>query len=141
DRVGAVNDRLLWRFPAAPPADPLGTAARRIGGRTGAQLASAGVLAAVVNDKGEIVAANSLFTDRAIDRGQVIEQARFADLVEADDGQQMRLVSEGEAGQPLRAVHVPADPRSEGGAGTFLLFETGRADSAGDSSNLQSLLD
>src|SRR4051812_24154726 len=48
DRVGASNDLLLWHFPAAPAADPLGTAARRISGPTGQRLAAAGVLAAVV---------------------------------------------------------------------------------------------
>ena len=141
ERIGALGDRLLWRFPAAPAADPLATAARRISGPTGGQLAAAGVLAAVVNPNGEIVAANSLFTDRAIEPGHVIHQARFGDLVEISDKEQMRLVAEGETGRALRTVHVPADPGAEGGAGTFLLFDSGSADSLGDSSNLQSLLD
>ena len=141
DRVGALGDRLLWRFPDAPAADPLGTAARQISGSTGAQLASAGVLAAVVNAKGEIVAANSLFADRAIEVGRAIDQARFADLVVVGDGQQMRLIAEGEPAQSLRAVHLPADPRIEGRAGTFLLFGADRPDSVQESSNLQSLLD
>ncbi len=141
DRVGALSDLLLWRFPAAPAGDPLAVAARRIGGTTGAQLASAAVLAAVVNAKGEIVAVNSLFTDRAIAPGHGIHQARFGDLVEVGEGHQMRLVAEGEGGLALRAVHVPVDPNAEGGAGTFLLFDSGVADSLGDSSNLQSLLD
>jgi two-component system cell cycle sensor histidine kinase/response regulator CckA len=142
DRVGALGDLLLWRFPAAPTRDPLAVSSGRIGGRTGAQLASAGVLAAVVNAKGEIVIANSLFADRAIGSGQVIHQTRFADLVEVSEGEQMRLVAEGEAGQPFRAVHVPADASAEDGAGTFLLFDTrGAGESRHDSSNLQALLD
>src|SRR5437763_1898178 len=53
----------------------------------------------------------------------------------------MRLVAEGEGARALRAVHVPADPKTEGGAGTFLLFDSVSAESVGDSSNLQSLLD
>ena len=138
DRVGVLNDLLLWRFPAAPAADPLTAAAKRIRGSVGAQLASAGVLAAVVDSKGEVVAANSLFADRAIESAQ---QARFADLVEVSDKEQMRLIAEGEAGRALRTVHVPADPAADGGAGTFLLFDFGSADSLEDSSNLQSLLD
>jgi two-component system cell cycle sensor histidine kinase/response regulator CckA len=142
DRVGAFSDLLLWCFPSAPTRDPLALASQRIGGPTGAQLASAGVLAAVVNAKGEILVTNSLFADRAVPSGQAIQQARFGDLIEVGDGDQMRLLAEGEAGQPLRAVHVPADPGAETGAGTFLLFDTrGAGQSVGDSSNLQALLD
>jgi two-component system cell cycle sensor histidine kinase/response regulator CckA len=140
ERVGAMSDLLLWRFPGAPAADPLAIAKRRISGSTGVQLASAGVLAAVVDAKGEVVAANSLFADRAIERGQAL-QSHFAQLVEVSEGEQMRLVAEGEAGRALRAVHVPADSGAEGGAGTFLLFDSGGAESVGDSSNLQALLD
>ena len=142
DRVGALSDLLLWRFPSAPLRDPLAVASRRIGGPIGAQLASAGVLAAVVNAKGEVLVTNSLFADRAIPSGQTIQEARFGDLVEICNGDQMRLLAEGEAGRPLRAVHVPADPAAEAGAGTFLLFDTRRAgESVSDSSNLQALLD
>jgi len=142
DRVGSLGDLLLWRFPGAPLRDPLAVASRRIGGPTGAQLASAGVLAAVVNAKGEIVVANSLFADRAIASGHIVPQARFTDLVEVGEGEQMRLVAEGDGGQALRAVHVPADANAEDGAGTFLLFDTrGAGESMGDSSNLQALLD
>jgi two-component system cell cycle sensor histidine kinase/response regulator CckA len=139
DRVGTLGDRLLWRFPAAPTQDPLAVASRRIGGSTGAQLAAAGVLAAVVNAKGEIVVANSLFAERGSTSGSAIPNARFADLVEVSEGDRMRLVAEGEAGQPLRTVHVPS---AEDGSGTFLLFDTRGADERlGDSSNLQALLD
>jgi len=139
DRVGALGDLLLWRFPAAPARDPLAVASGRIGGTTGVQLAAAGVLAAVVNAKGEIIVANSLFADRALASGQKIQQARFADLVEVSEGDQMRLIAEGEAGLPLRAVHVPS---ADDGAGTFLLLDIQRSgESLGDSSNLQALLD
>ena len=141
DRVGSLGNQLLWRFPEAPAGDPLATSARRIGGSPGVQLAAAGVLAAVVNAKGEVIAANSLFADRAVERGRALQQLRFADLVEIIDSDRMRLVSEGEAGRQLRVVHVPASPNLEGGAGTFMLFDTGGGESVGDSSNLQSLLD
>jgi two-component system cell cycle sensor histidine kinase/response regulator CckA len=141
DRVGAMNGLLLWHFPAAPAGDPLSAAARQISGPTGQRLAAAGVLAAVVDLKGQVVAANSLFADRAIEPGQAIQNARFADLVEVSDKELMRLLADGEAGSAFRAVHVPADPMGEGGAGTFLLFDRGPADSVGQSSNLQALLD
>src|SRR5213075_1118355 len=52
---------------------------------------------------------------------------------------QMRFVAD--TSQSLRAVHLPADPTSESGAGTFLLFEDDMAASLAQSSNLQALLD
>ena len=141
DRVGASNDLLLWRFPQAPPPEPLAIAARRMDGAVGSRLVNAGVAAAVVDGKGQVISANALFADRAIAAGQSLHQARFADLVEIGEDDQMRLIAEGEAAHPVRAVHIPADPSGEGGAGTFLLFDTIGAGSAAQSSNLQALLD
>jgi two-component system, cell cycle sensor histidine kinase and response regulator CckA len=141
DRVGAQSDLLLWRFPAAPAPDPLSTSIRRIGGAIGERLASAGVLAAVVDGKGELVAANSLFADRALEPGTAVENSRFTELVETGDDDQMRLIAEGEAGYALRAVHIPADATAESGAGTFLLFDGASTHSLAQSSNLQALLD
>jgi two-component system cell cycle sensor histidine kinase/response regulator CckA len=141
ERVGARGDRLLWRFPQSPPPDPLVVAARQAEGAIGERLASAGVLAVVVDNKGAIHSANSLFLDRALATGQSLEKTRFGDLVEIGDDEQMRLVAEGETGQPVRAVHIPADQAGDGGAGTFLLFDTQGGASVAHSSNLQALLD
>jgi two-component system cell cycle sensor histidine kinase/response regulator CckA len=141
ERVGSRNDLLLWRFPQSPPPDPLSIAVRQIEGTIGERLAGAGVLAAVVDAKGAILAANSLFADRAIDPNHPLAKTRFGELLEIGEDEQMRLVAEGESGQPVRAVHVPADSAGESGAGTFLLFEAGGSGSLAQSSNLQALLD
>jgi two-component system, cell cycle sensor histidine kinase and response regulator CckA len=137
ERVGGQGDRLLWRFPTPPAPDPLTMAARRIEGPIGERLGSAGVLAAVVDRTGVILAANSLFAERALGPGQSLRQIPFADLVEIGEDDRMRLVAEGDAGQSARAVHIAA---GEDGAGTFLLFDTATA-SLPESSNLQALLD
>jgi two-component system cell cycle sensor histidine kinase/response regulator CckA len=141
DRAGAHNDLLLWRFPEAPSPDPLSIARRRIEGVIGQRLAAAGVAAAVVDQKGAILSANSLFGERAVGPDQRLHDARFGELVEVGEDEQMRLVAEGEAAQPVRVVHVPADPSGESGAGTFLLFDSGGGSSVAQSSNLQALLD
>jgi len=141
ERVGARNDLLLWRFPEPAPPDPLSIAVRRIEGAIGERLAAAGVLAAVVDGKGAIVAANSVFADRAIGPDQQLAKTRFSELVEIGEDEQMRLIAEGENAPPVRAVHVPADPAGDGGAGTFLLFDAGSGASLAHSSNLQALLD
>jgi two-component system cell cycle sensor histidine kinase/response regulator CckA len=141
DRVGAQGNLLLWRFPSAPAPDALAIAARRAEGIVGQRLAAAGVASAVVDSKGLIVAANSRFAERALLPQQSAYHARFADLVEVESDEHMRLIAEGEGAAPVRAVYLPVDPSAEGGAGTFLLFDTGAAASVGQSSNLQALLD
>ena len=141
ERVGSQNDLLLWRFPNAPPADPLAISVRRVEGVMGQRLTSAGVMAAVVDGTGLVVGANGLFVQRAFTTDHAIGKVRFGELVEVDQEEQMRLISEGEAGLPMRAVHMSADTLGESGAGTFLLFEIGGSSSVVQSSNLQALLD
>ena len=141
ERVGSQGDLLLWRFPDASPADPLSTAARRIRGAIGERLAESGVLAAVVDAKGKVLAANQSFTQRALGADQLKGSPRFSGLVQIGDDKRVRFVSEGELAEPLRVIHLPADSEGEGGAGTFLMFETASAAGAPNSSNFQALLD
>jgi two-component system cell cycle sensor histidine kinase/response regulator CckA len=141
ERVGARDDLLLWRFPAPPTADPLNLAVRRVQGAVGERLARAGVLAAVVDSKGAVLAVNRSMADRGLAPEQSLKSMRLRDLVEAVDDDRMRLLAEGEAGQPLRAVHLPADLADESGAGTILLFDVTTSASVAQSSNLQALLD
>jgi two-component system cell cycle sensor histidine kinase/response regulator CckA len=141
ERVGSGGDLLLWRFPGPSPADPISSAVKRVQGVIGERLASAGVLAAVVDSKGKLLGANKPFLQRAMPSGGGRSSIRFSSLVKLGDDKLMRFVSEGEAAEPLRAVHVPSDPETEGGAGTFLLFDTLAVGSAANSTNFQTLLD
>ena len=140
ERVGSQGDLLLWRFPDPGPADPLTSAVRHVRGITGERLAAAGVMAAVVDDDGTLLAANGLFQERAL-RGREGTEVQLHDLLDAGEDQQVRLAVDGEAATPLRAVHVPADAAGDGRAGTFLLFDGSDGASAAQSSNLQTLLD
>ncbi|HMI40093.1 MAG TPA: response regulator [Sphingomicrobium sp.] len=140
-RVGAGGNLLLWRFPRAAQPDLLLLAAKRIAGATGERLANAGVLAALIDKEGRLLAANKPFTDRALARDQNGEDLRFTDLVDAHDEGQLRLLAEGENARPLRSVHVPLDPASEGGAGTFLMFDTLESGSLSTAGNVQVLLE
>jgi two-component system cell cycle sensor histidine kinase/response regulator CckA len=138
ERAGTNGDLLLWRFPDPPQMDPLTTTARRIDGAAGERLSVAGVLAAVVDAKGKLLAGNRLFRQRAL--AEEGSDVSFAELVEIGDDQQMRLTVEGENARPLRAVHVSADAKHESGPGIFLLFES-QESAPSNSSNLQALLD
>ena len=141
ERVGAGGDLLLWRFPRAPQPDLLTLAAKRVAGATGERLANAGVLAALIDGEGRLLAANKPFTDRALGRGQSEENLRFTDLVDVGEDGQLHLLAEGENARPLRSVHVPLDPTEEGGAGTFLMFDTLESGSLSAAGNVQVLLE
>ncbi len=140
-RVGAGGNYLLWRFAPAPQTDLLGAAASQLAGDMGDRLAAAGVLAALIDRDGRLLAANTLFTRRALAPGQSSTAARFADLVEQHEDGHLRLYAEGENGRRLRGVHVLLDTAEEGGVGTFLMFDTLENGSLSSASNVQVLLE
>jgi two-component system cell cycle sensor histidine kinase/response regulator CckA len=141
ERVGAGGNLLLWRFPRPAQPDLLTLAARGVAGVTGERLANAGVLAALIDNEGHLLAANKPFTDRALARGQSEEDLRFTDLVEVRDDGLLCLRAEGENARPMRSVHVPIDMQQESGAGTFLMFDTLESSSLSTAGNVQVLLE
>ncbi|HVL79210.1 MAG TPA: response regulator [Sphingomicrobium sp.] len=141
ERVGSRSDLLLWRFPRPSEPDPLLVQAKRLSGTAGDRLGSIGILAALVDSDGRLVAANRAFVARAIAPGEGEKEQRFAELVELGEDGLLRLRSEGEHGRQLRVVHIPVDPAEENGAATFLLFDSVESASLAHSSNLQTLLD
>ena len=141
-RVGAQKDLFLWRFGGAGEVDPIDVAARQIAGVTGERLAAAGVLAALIDDEGQLVAANRPFTERAFDGAINSSQPmQFGKLVEGSPEGTLRLLAEGADARPLRAVHVPLDVEKQGGAGTLLMFESNEGPSLANSTNVQVLLE
>jgi two-component system cell cycle sensor histidine kinase/response regulator CckA len=141
-RAGSGGDLLLWRFSNAAEPDRLTLAARRVAGTTGERLAAAGVLAALVDGEGRVLAANKPFADRAIGRPVAGEEAlNFPDLVTTADDGLLYLAVEGDQARPLRAVLVPIDPQGEDGAGTLLLFDQQETASLASSTNVQALLE
>ncbi len=142
ERTGAQQDVLLWSFPDAAAPDPLSVAARRVAGTSGERLAAAGVLAALIDGDGRLLAANKLFADRALGGAPTLDQPpRFTDLIENMGDGQLRLVAEGEGARALRCVHVPIDAEGEGGAGTLLMFDANEGASLANSTNVQVLLE
>ena len=143
ERVGSAGDLLLWRFPPADAADLVMLSAKRIAGVTGERLAAAGVLAALIDANGSLIAANKPFADRAIGRPvSGDEELSFADLVRDNKDGSFTLIIEGEAARPMRGVHVPLDPLDQDGAGTMLIFEQHEtAASLANSTNVQALLE
>ena len=141
ERVGASGDLLLWRFPTPSAPDPLALASDQIAGAIGERFGNAGVMAALVDGEGRLLAANRAFTARALHEETAAHKPRFTDLVEVGEEGEFRLIAEGEGGRPMRAVHVPVNPAAPGGAGTFLLFDNADAMTLASSTHLQALLD
>ncbi|MEO6580822.1 MAG: response regulator [Sphingomicrobium sp.] len=137
ERVGARGDLLLWRFERGDP-DLLATLVKRLTGVEGELFSRSGVLAAAVDSSGRIVAANRMFTERAMGDQLSDQPPNFSDLV-VDNDAYLQLVREGEGGPPMRLVHVPVGGQGDG-AGLMLLID--RAEPSGpDSSNVQALLE
>jgi two-component system, cell cycle sensor histidine kinase and response regulator CckA len=141
ERVGTQGELLLWRFPDPSPVDPLTNAVKGVQGLTGERLGGVGVMAAVVDAKGRLLAANRLFQERALRSEQIKATVHFSELVDVGEDQRMRLVTDGEAAPPLRVVHIPADSDGHGSEGTFLLLDEGEAAGGAQGANLQALLD
>jgi two-component system, cell cycle sensor histidine kinase and response regulator CckA len=135
ERVGARGDLLLWNFREGPP-DMLSVLARRVLGREGELFARSGVLAAVVDAEGKVIAANSAFVDRALGGNQGPSVGLSSLLTIKDEV--LRLTAEGEGASAMRLIHVPVDGE-QGGEGLTLLLD--RADSGPDASTVQALLD
>jgi two-component system cell cycle sensor histidine kinase/response regulator CckA len=141
ERVGLHDDLLLWRFPNPSDPGPLTSAMTWLSSASGERFAAAGVLAALVDGGGKVVAANRLFAERAAQTDKLTGDVKFGDLVEIGDDGHVRLVAEREFARPLRMVHVPLDPRKDSATGTFLLFEEGEGGGSDESGHLQALLD
>jgi two-component system, cell cycle sensor histidine kinase and response regulator CckA len=140
-RAGANGDLFLWRFVGAVAPDMLVVAAKRVSGATGERLGAAGVMAVLVDGKGRLLAANGLFTDRALS-GPVTKKAPlFADLIETSAEGAVRLLTEGSDGRPLRMITIPLEPGTDAGAATLLMFDWEEGPSLASSSNVQVLLE
>ena len=140
ERVGSTGDLLMWRFPKLGAPDPIILAAKRLAGPVGERMAAAGLLAALVDADGMLLAANRSFAGRAVSPDQETEKLRFADLVTFSKDGLALLVADGESARPMQAVHIPVDPREEEGAATFLLVDAHDKGSL-DSADLQALLE
>jgi two-component system cell cycle sensor histidine kinase/response regulator CckA len=141
-RIGTSNDLLLWRFAGDLPEDPLDVAAKRIAGQTGERLAAAGVLSVLVDSDGRLVAANALFSDRAL--GGSVSAKRpplFTELVEPTGEGTVRLLAEGPDARALRVVNVPIEVGDGASASTLLMFDAEEGPSLASSTNVQVLLE
>jgi len=123
--AGAGDGQLLWRLHRADD-DHLGKEARRlIAGEAGRRMGESGLMVAVVDSTGTIVAANGAFSVRAAgadSEGGPVEGSAFVDHLTASSGGQFHFAAEGKAAPPLRILQVPVsdDPSA---LSIFLLLD------------------
>ncbi len=137
-RAGEGGDRLIWRFPR-PRRSALATLALRIGGVEGDILGQSGVLAAVVDTEGAVLAGNTLFTRRAM--GGDANAERLDQLIVPAGEGRVRLSVEGAEAGIMRMLHIPAEPGSNPAAGICLFFATTEGPGLSEPASLQALLD
>ncbi|VVT02731.1 Two-component system, cell cycle sensor histidine kinase and response regulator CckA [Sphingomonas sp. EC-HK361] len=126
-RTGAEQDMLVWRFGGGVVLDRLVAFAQSLGGETGDRLASAGIMAALIQPDGRILAANRVLRARAVGReGASIDGRDFAQFLIADAEGLVRFEREGLDGNPLRLVQIPFLDGEETPLLVALLDEDGR---------------
>jgi two-component system cell cycle sensor histidine kinase/response regulator CckA len=142
ERVGTQNDLLLWRFVKTAAPDPVAATIGRLRGQAGDLLGRAGIMAALIDPQGNVIAYNRLFEQRALGGQAKSEAPRLNELVEeAEGGGHFQLTAEGETGRPLRALLLPLDPPGPTDFGNFYLFDSPDTLPMSSSSHLQALLD
>ena len=124
-RPAGTQGHFLWQLQQGEEA-VLATEVRRlIGGEAGRRMGEAGLMAAIVDAAGTILAANSAFAQRtapAEGEARPVEGTPLVDHLAAGQSGQFHFAAEGKAAPPLRIMQVPF---AEGGdaLSAFLLLD------------------
>jgi len=145
ERAGFAEDHLIWKLTRSDDVDLLREAQRLISGKPGDRLGEAGIMAALADADGTVMAANRAFVARATGQPQSpIAGTALVTLIAVTEEGQFHFASEPRGAAPLRILQVPVadgpDPLTlfillddpSGGRGRL-----GREESA----NLNALLD
>ena len=114
--AGAAGDRLIWTFAGAQP-DVAAEARRLAVGEAGDRLGQAGIMTALVDATGNLLAANRAFLARAAADPDGAQGAALVGLIAVAEDGRFHFVREGKDGGALRLLQVPL-----GGEGEPILF-------------------
>ncbi len=109
--VGGSGAHLLWRLTRGGDVDLAEDAKRLLAGDAGRHMGEAGLMAAIVDAGGRVLAANPAFALRAAGpdgESGPVEGSAVVDHLAGSDTGQFHFAAEGKAGPPLRIVQVPA---------------------------------
>jgi two-component system, cell cycle sensor histidine kinase and response regulator CckA len=142
--AGSDDAQTLWRLQRGEEADFAGEARALVGGEAGRRLGEAGVMVAMVDAAGLILAANPAFVARA--GGPDVEAAALAgsalvDHLGASASGQFHFAAEGKAGPPLRIVQIPAGDGPEALSAFLLLDDVPGPRGEDENAHVHTLLD
>jgi len=142
--VGAGETHLLWRLARTGDDDLARDARRLIAGDAGRRMGEAGLMTAIVDSRGHILAANAAFALRAAGadgEGGAIEGSELvAHLMAAPSGQ-FHFTAEGKAAPPLRIVQVPAGDGPDSPSVFLLLDDIAGPRGEDETGHVHALLD
>ncbi len=123
-RAGVGEDHLLWRIGEGR-GEGRTDALRLIGGGFGDRLGRAGLMAALIDERGRVLVSNQVFAMRATGgQSAAITGRDFTACLTQDDAGALRFVRDEEAADPLRLLHIPLDDGElAAGAAAMLLFD------------------
>jgi two-component system cell cycle sensor histidine kinase/response regulator CckA len=143
ERAGFGDRHLLWKFTRSDDLDLVRETQRVIGGEPGRRMGEAGLMAAIADGQGKLIAANRAFVARATGKPDAaVGGTPLVDLIVAAEDGSFNFAAEGKAAAPLRIVQIPvadgADPVT-----FFLLLDDTNVSRLGqdESANIKALLD
>jgi len=141
-RIGGGH--LLWRLKRGDSADLATETRQLIAGEAGRRMGEAGVMTAIVDFSGTILAANGAFVARSVGTdGEVgaVEGTPFVSHLATAANGQFHFAVEGKAAPPLRIIQVPAGDGPDA-LSAFLLLDDVPGPRGGDeTAHVHALLD
>ena len=141
-RIGSGH--LLWRLKRGDSADLAAETRRLITGEAGRRMGEAGLMTAIVDSAGTILAANGAFIVRtagADGEPRAVEGTPFVEHLAAAANGQFHFAAEGKAATPLRIVQIPAGEGADALSAFLLLDDVPGARAGDDSGHVHALLD
>ena len=140
-RGGAAGDHLVWRFTRLSMSDPASEGRVLAAGAAAERLAGAGVMTALVDPTGTLLAANRAFLARAFADENGAAGTPLVDLLVVGEDGRIHFAREGKEGGALRLVQVPFGPAGEEGPILFLLLDELGGVGADGGSSLNALVE
>jgi two-component system cell cycle sensor histidine kinase/response regulator CckA len=135
---------LLWRLKRGASADLASETKRLIAGEAGRRMGEAGVMTAIVDAAGTILAANGAFIARTagVDgEPRPVEGTPFVEHLAASPSGQFHFATEAKAAPPLRIIQIPAGEGPDALSAFLLLDDVPAPRGSDETAHVHALLD
>ncbi|WP_294191602.1 ATP-binding protein [uncultured Sphingomonas sp.] len=140
-RSGHAGDHLVWRFTGQRTTDMLGGIADELDGVMGDRMGEAGLMAALLDADGKVVAGNRALRARAFGRANApIEGQDLANLLVGDAQRGIRFTRDEEDAGAVRLLQVALGSGDHSPTLIALIDDAGSAAAVGDPHDVETLL-